>query len=226
MECDKNNVVLDRFQELVRNSGKTRQAIARDISCDTSTVTKQFNGDMKISVDYLVKYAKYFNVSADYLLGLSNAPTANKDVQDICDYTGLSLAAVENLHEWATELQDIPQEKYNEVINSFPDKKKDYMILGTELLKAHISIMNSDNKDFLFLLNKLLELDDYSFCNAVLTIREYILSTQETEDLDFFDIEKDMAEYSVYKITKKIIEFANNIKDDYLKYRGAENGNS
>lgn len=226
MECDKNNVVLDRFQDLVRKSTKTRQIIARDIGCDTSTVTKQFNGDMKISVDYLVKYAKYFEVSTDYLLGLSNAPTDNKDVQGICDYTGLSLAAVENLHECATELQDIPQEKYNEAINSCPDEAKGYMTLGTEFLKATIPIMNSDNKDFLFLLNKLLELDDCSFCNAVLTIREYILSTQETDDKELFDIKKDMAEYSVYKVTKQIIEFADNVKDDYLKYRGVENGNS
>ena len=67
---DKNNVILERFQELIRDSGKTRQVIAQEIGCDTSTVTKQFNGDMKISVDYLVKYARYFHVSTDYLLGM------------------------------------------------------------------------------------------------------------------------------------------------------------
>lgn len=95
--CDKNNVILERFQELIKDSGKTRQAIAQDIGCDTSTVTKQFNGDMNISVDYLVKYARYFGVSADYLLGLTGSATTNKDIQFICDYTGLSVEAVNHL---------------------------------------------------------------------------------------------------------------------------------
>lgn len=96
--CDKNNVILERFQELIRDSGKTRQVIAQDIGCDTSTVTKQFNGDMKISVDYLVKYARYFGVSTDYLLGLQKEPTSNKDISFICEYTGLSQNAIKSLH--------------------------------------------------------------------------------------------------------------------------------
>ena len=96
---DKNNVVLKRFQKLIDTSGMTRQAIARDIGCDTSTVTKQYNGDLKISVDYLVKYAYYFSVSADYLLGLSDAETGDKDLRFVCEYTGLSAEASKRLND-------------------------------------------------------------------------------------------------------------------------------
>lgn len=81
---DKNSVVLDRFKALVDNSGKTRQEIAQIIGCDTSTVTKQYNGDMKISVDYLVKYAKLFEVSTDYLLGLTIFPS----IKEVKYYSG------------------------------------------------------------------------------------------------------------------------------------------
>ena len=99
MICDKNSVIIERFQELVNSSGKTRQTIAKDLSCDTSTVTKQYNGDMNISVDYLVKYAKYFNVSTDYLLGLTNEATNNTEMRAITDYTGLSGKAINNLNK-------------------------------------------------------------------------------------------------------------------------------
>ena len=96
--CDKNNVILERFQELIRDSGKTRQVIAQEIGCDTSTVTKQFNGDMKISVDYLVKYARYFHVSTDYLLGMEKDELS--DHEKLCivrDYTGLSKESVKQI---------------------------------------------------------------------------------------------------------------------------------
>lgn len=108
---DKNGVILERFKSLVNSSKKTRQAIAKDMGCDTSTVTKQYNGDLKLSVDYLVKYAKYFGVSADYLLGLSEEPSTDKDMQYICDYTGLSLAAVDNLHSISED------ERYKDIVN-------------------------------------------------------------------------------------------------------------
>lgn len=97
MICDKNGVIIKRFQDLVDSSGKTRQTIAKDLNCDTSTVTKQYNGDMKISVDYLVKYAKYFDVSTDYLLGLSKNRTRDMEINTISKKTGLSDNSVKSL---------------------------------------------------------------------------------------------------------------------------------
>ena len=38
-------------------------------------------------------------MSADYLLGLSNTPTTNKNIQFICDYTGLEENTIEELRK-------------------------------------------------------------------------------------------------------------------------------
>ena len=75
--CDKMGANIKRFQKLIDNSGKTRPTIAKELGCDTSTITKHYNGDRGITTDYLIKYAKYFNVSADYLNGGIDEPAPN-----------------------------------------------------------------------------------------------------------------------------------------------------
>lgn len=127
-QCDKNSVILERFQKLISDSGNTRQTIAQAIGCDTSTVTKQYNGDMKISVDYLVKYARYFGVSTDYLLGLTDSPTTDIDLRSVCEYTGLSDEAVK-------ALQLDTSKDIKEITNFFLSKKgyADYYELCTSM---------------------------------------------------------------------------------------------
>ena len=95
--CDK-NITTVRLRQLIENSGKTRKEIAEQLKCDTSTITKHYNGDRDITTDFLIKYANLFDVSADYLLGLSDTATTDKDIQFICKYTGLSERAIEVLH--------------------------------------------------------------------------------------------------------------------------------
>lgn len=95
--CD-DNITLMRFQALV-DKEKSRDVIAKAIKCNTSTITKHYNGDRTISTEYIIKYSKYFNVSADYLLGLSDVATMDKDIKFVCDYTGLSEEAINTLHQ-------------------------------------------------------------------------------------------------------------------------------
>lgn len=116
--CDKTDVALNRLQKLIDGSGKTRQQIANDLYCDTSTITKHYKGDRNITTEYLVKYAKYFGVSVDYLLGLSNTPSYDTNLRAVCDYTGLSNDAVKTLHKFSDN-----KYMYDEVLNLFLGKK-------------------------------------------------------------------------------------------------------
>lgn len=52
----------------------------------------------KPKVDVIKALAQHFNCSTDYLLGLSDAPTNDKDLSFVCSYTGLSQEAVSYLH--------------------------------------------------------------------------------------------------------------------------------
>ena len=94
---DNADITLRRLKELIDGTGLSRQAIADEIGCDVSMITKQYNGQRNITPDFLIAYAQYFNVSTDDLLGLTDTQTADLNTQAICRYTGLDEKAVETL---------------------------------------------------------------------------------------------------------------------------------
>lgn len=100
---DNLSITTKRLRELIdkqEKRGISRTQIKEDIGCDLSTITKHYNGDREVNSSFIVKYAKYFHVSADYLLGLSDAPTSNTDLQGVCDFTGLSPKAVQIIRDY------------------------------------------------------------------------------------------------------------------------------
>lgn len=95
---------LERLRKLIDRSKKTRQELATALGCDTSMVTKHYNGDRAVSVDFLVKYAQYFNVTTDYLLGLSDEHTTDTNLNAVCKYTGLSAKAIQKIQSRKKDL--------------------------------------------------------------------------------------------------------------------------
>lgn len=90
-----------RFEDLMIESGKTLRDIANDTGISRAALNNYANDKAEIGINNVVKLAKYFNVSADYLLGLSDAKTNDKDLQSICDYIGISVENVMCLHDCA-----------------------------------------------------------------------------------------------------------------------------
>ena len=95
--CDKTNVTVERLRRLIDETELPRQAIADEMGCDVSTVTKHYNGTRNLTIDFIAMYARYFNVSSDYLLGLSEVRTVSPDTAMICRVTGLDDKAVQTL---------------------------------------------------------------------------------------------------------------------------------
>ena len=95
--CDKTDITVQRLRKLIDDTGLARQDIADEIGCDVSTITKHYNGTRNITTDFIVMYAKYFKVSTDFLLGMTDAKTTDKDRRYITDVTGLSEGAVDSL---------------------------------------------------------------------------------------------------------------------------------
>lgn len=72
--------------------------IAAALGVSISTLSDWINNKKTISIDNLVKVARYFGVSADYLLGLSSEQSPDQSMQGACMLTGLSGSAIKRLH--------------------------------------------------------------------------------------------------------------------------------
>ncbi len=128
-----NSFCLDNLRSLI-DKKKSRTEIAAALGCDVSTIAKHYNGSRDVTTEYVLKYAKYFNVSSDYILGLTEYKTAldneeGKTIRLLCDYTGLNEKSVYNLKKaWEHDekkhhLRNEPFYVFNgsilEIINTF-----------------------------------------------------------------------------------------------------------
>ncbi len=89
-----------RLRELIETKGIKHGDLAdKDVlNVSRQAIGQYCNGTALPPADKIVILAQYFNVSADYLLGLSDAKTTDTDLKMIVDYTGLSEECVEKLH--------------------------------------------------------------------------------------------------------------------------------
>ena len=85
-----------RLAELREQQGLTKEELAERVGVSTSTLSRLENGQIqKFSDEVLTALVREFNVSADFLLGLTNIPDRkNYDIEEL----GLTALAVRNLY--------------------------------------------------------------------------------------------------------------------------------
>ena len=88
--------VRERIQELLKERGITQAQLAVRIGSTESAVSRFISGKTdKINAEHIIRIAKAFNVSTDFLLGVVNIPDRkNYDVEEL----GLSVQAARNLY--------------------------------------------------------------------------------------------------------------------------------
>lgn len=90
-----------RLTSLMVERNINQPQLADVLGVRRQTISNYANGQSSPDWETLVKIALFFNVSADYLLGLREDPTTDRDVQFVSDYTGLAAEAVETMHRFA-----------------------------------------------------------------------------------------------------------------------------
>lgn len=89
------NKMGDRIKELRGNI--PQDICANDLGISRGALSFYEHGKRKPDADVLYEMCKYFGVSADYILGLSDVKTPDINFKSICDYTGLNEEAIENI---------------------------------------------------------------------------------------------------------------------------------
>lgn len=61
-----------RLKDLRENADLKQKDIAEYLHIRQNTYSQYENGHRQVPIDVLIKLAKYYNVSTDYILGLTN----------------------------------------------------------------------------------------------------------------------------------------------------------
>jgi transcriptional regulator with XRE-family HTH domain len=99
MSNEVTKIFADRLQDLISDSGKTVKQLAKEIGVPSGSLSKYQNDCAEAGTTRLFKIAKYFNVSTDYLLGLTEVKSVDADLKVVHKITGLSQKAIEKIVE-------------------------------------------------------------------------------------------------------------------------------
>lgn len=92
----------EKIKEIRKKHNLNQSEFGELFGLTQNTITNIENDKRFPTYEILIEIAKRFNISVDYLLGLSEAKTNNIELKAICDYTGLTEEAVNKLHELCT----------------------------------------------------------------------------------------------------------------------------
>lgn len=95
----KNNTITgERLKECRIAAGyKKQEDIAKILNVTRQNVSLHETGERFPKVDDLIKLAKLYKTSTDYLLGLTDIKTTDTELKAICEYTGLTEEAIHNI---------------------------------------------------------------------------------------------------------------------------------
>ena len=72
----------DRIREIRIKNGKTQQELATLLGTSQQAYLKYEKGINEMPVRRIIKLCRYYNLSADYLLGLTDGPTPLNPEED------------------------------------------------------------------------------------------------------------------------------------------------
>lgn len=88
-----------RLRELVTDTN----ALKKYLGCTTQAINQYKQGTSYPKTENIIKIADFYKVSVDYLLGITETPNRDTDLQAVCEYTGLSVGAIEKLRAIKSE---------------------------------------------------------------------------------------------------------------------------
>ena len=124
------------LRELRSDSSKTTKEVANDLKMPRSTYSNYEQGVSQPDFETLVRIAKYFDTSTDYLLGLSDDVTPYKQWTD--DNQAFANTVKKNLNATQNrELQNLVSDAVVQAINAYANSQSND--------KPIINIVNKNN---------------------------------------------------------------------------------
>ena len=123
MSSDATKYFSDVLEDLIKKSGKNIKLLAKEINISYGSLSKYQNDKAEAGIDALYKIATYFDVSTDFLLGLSKEPTMDVKTRSISEYTGLSSQTIDFLHSFASpEIRSFYRSLFDRLVSHGEDE--------------------------------------------------------------------------------------------------------
>lgn len=174
------------LRDLMKENNTTQQQLADALGKTRQSVSYYCDGSSSPDWEALASIAKFFSVSADWLLGLSDVRSVNTNVKAVCKFTGLSEAAVTNIR------RETQQEDTKRALNT---------IIGYDAEAFHLFVEN---------VNKGLSVQERY--GSLKFNFELIPEEIRQELFDFFGIDPASSEGTVAQARDRFFDKA----DDYL----------
>lgn len=91
---DNKKIIGQRINSALAKKDLKQKDLAQHLGVTDNTVSYFCSGNRTPNTSQIIEIAKFLEVSTDYLLGLAQEPTTDKDFNYVCEYTGLSSEAV------------------------------------------------------------------------------------------------------------------------------------
>lgn len=125
-----------RLSEIMKERKISQEKLASELGVKRQTVSLYKTGQSSPNTEQLCKIAKFFDISADWLLGLSDVKSINLDIKIINELTGLNEDAVNSLIKFAQVSSMVCPEFVN------PTTRAINQLLSTESGKTILFKMN------------------------------------------------------------------------------------
>ena len=187
----------ERIKHLRISKKLTQDEVAHALNVKRETVTRWETGERDIKTEITILLSKYFNVSADYLLGLTENTSTNISEIGISNKTGFSTSTVENILDLPIKLKIILDKIINELL------KSDLLEKFEELKENNIKLINLYQTDSIY--NKLVEDEELTYNtidNADELNGKFIFKDEYSKLLlfeikyIFFDIIRNLSDYN------------------------------
>lgn len=88
-----NKALATRLRELVTDTS----ALAKHLDCSIQAINQYKQGTSQPKIENIIKISEFYNVSIDYLFGITETKNRDTTIQAICQETGLSEKAVNRI---------------------------------------------------------------------------------------------------------------------------------
>lgn len=207
------------IKELREQANESQEQLANALNApNRETIARWENGSRDLKREHIIAIAQHFNVSSDYLLGLSEVKSPNNDIKIACKVTGLSQGAIHNL-QYINYKDNISLGINKDILNSLIESLNNYLLY---YIRIYFSIRNKQNLLDRIILTKYCDDNNLGFSNEEIEERgKKIFSIK----FDILEATQKLMDYEIYEknIKYKITEcpFDLDLKEDinYLQYK-------